>query len=352
MRRLWIGLLAAVLVIGGADTLAWYWATARLASGFDAWATARRAAGWTVRAGPPQRGGWPFSAVLVLPRLKLVAAAGPLDPWPVAWQADRLILRLRPSLPLRLSVAAAGRQDVGLAGGKAVPYTASRLVAHVSLRDGLGSRAVDVALRGLQVGAPGGADGTLDSLRLHVERPEPDAAGPPGVRFTLAARDIVLPSGRRWPLGRRIASVAAHGTLEGPLPASGSLRARAEAFQRAGGSLHLRGASLRWGPLTASLDASLRLDPALRPEGQGQAMVSGYAQALDTLAANGAVTNDAALAAKAVLSLLAAAPHPGGDETVGIPFTFHDGTLSADGMPLLRLPAIADGPAPDAPAIR
>ncbi|MGH7042654.1 MAG: DUF2125 domain-containing protein, partial [Acetobacteraceae bacterium] len=94
MRRVWIGLLAALLLLGIADTLAWYWATDRLASGFAAWTRAERNAGWTVHADPARRSGWPLSANLVVPHLRLtLAKPGPIGSWPAgqspagAWPA-------------------------------------------------------------------------------------------------------------------------------------------------------------------------------------------------------------------------------------------------------------------------
>ena len=339
MRRVWIGLLAALSVLGAADTLAWYWATARLADGFAVWAEARRESGWTVRFGSLRHAGWPFSAAVVVPRLHVVVA-GPREPWPVVWQAEQVVLRVRPRLVPRLSVSAAGRGAIGLSGSLPIPYAASRLVLHLPLHGGPGPQVVTLAVRGLRVGAGARAALALATAELRVEVAEPHPPAAPERHFAIAAHDIVLPPGRPWPLGPRIASVAARGIVRGTVPAAGTPRQRAETFQRSGGELILRTAALRWGPLTASLDATLRLDPALQPEGQGRAMVSGYAQALDTLAANGAMENDTALTAKAVLSLLAAAPRPGGRETIAIPLSLRGRTLSADGLPLLRVPLL------------
>jgi hypothetical protein len=99
---------------------------------------------------------------------------------------------------------------------------------------------------------------------------------------------------------------------------------------------------LRWGPLSASLEARLGLDASLQPTGTGQAVVSGYAQALDTLAANGALPNDAALAGKAMLSVMATPPGAdGAPAEIKLPLTLEGGVLSLRGVPLLRLPPLA-----------
>jgi hypothetical protein len=376
MRRLWIGLLAALLVLGSADTVAWYLATDRLAAGFAAWRQAEQTAGWTIRAGRARRAGWPLSADLVVPHMQVTPK--PDEPWPVTWRVQRLMLRLRPHFPLRLSIAAMGRQTLGPSAGPGIPFTASRFVLHLPWHPDPRAAAVDMVVRGLRV----------DPARKAAEAARPESAGPRakdaatttpgqmslgalrlrldwhqggtaagdnrgegnGLDFALVVRDVVLPRGHPpghpWPLGRRIASIAAHGALQGPVPQIGSPRQRLAAWQHAGGQVVLREAALRWGPLTASLAATFGLDPALQPEGQGRAMLSGYAQALDTMAANGAVTNNTAVAAKAVLSLLTIAPRPGGSDTVTVPVRLGHGVLSVEGLPLLRLPPLQLAPPP------
>ncbi|MDE2580977.1 MAG: DUF2125 domain-containing protein [Rhodospirillales bacterium] len=382
MRRILVGLLAALLVLAGVDTLAWYWATGRLAAGFEAWAQRERQAGWQVRSAPPHRAGWPLSATLVVPHLRLaLTRPQPGEPWPITWQAQDLFLRVRPQAPLHLSLAVAGRQDIGLRGAAPIPYTASRAEVEVPLDRGAEPATLDLAIDGLRVGAADHPTLTIARLRLRSAPPARNMSPPaarnmsppaarngsppaarngsppaarngspqPAVGFDLVTRDITLPPGRTWPLGRRIASVAAHGLLVGAWQAAGSPGQRIASVQRAGGRLVLHEAALRWGPLDASLAARLRLDPALRLEGSGRVMMSGYAQALDTLAANGAVGNDTAVAAKAALSLLAGAPHPPGPATITIPFTLRDGTLTADGLPLVRVPPLSPPPAPAKP---
>jgi hypothetical protein len=350
MRRILVGLLAALLVLAGVDTLAWYWATGRLAAGFEAWAQRERQAGWQVRSAPPHRAGWPLSATLVVPHLRLaLTRPQPGEPWPITWQAQDLFLRVRPQAPLHLSLAVAGRQDIGLRGAAPIPYTASRAEVEVPLDRGAEPATLDLAIDGLRVGAADHPTLTIARLRLRSAPAARNGSPQPAVGFDLVTRDITLPPGRTWPLGRRIASVAAHGLLVGAWQAAGSPGQRIATFQRAGGRLVLHEAALRWGPLDASLAARLRLDPALRLEGSGRVMMSGYAQALDTLAANGAVGNDTAVAAKAALSLLAGAPHPPGPATITIPFTLRDGTLTADGLPLVRVPPLSPPPAPAKP---
>ena len=98
--------------------------------------------------------------------------------------------------------------------------------------------------------------------------------------------------------------------------------------------------TLRWGPLAAAGTAELRLDGTLQPAGRGDARLTGYAPALDRLAAQGVITATTAAAAKAVLSLIAQ-PAPGtGEAEVTVPLTLAGRELSIGAIPLLRLPLL------------
>ena len=97
---------------------------------------------------------------------------------------------------------------------------------------------------------------------------------------------------------------------------------------------------LRWGPLDASSTATVSLDRSLQLTAEGRVLASNYAPTLDALAAHRVMGNDAALAAKAVLSLLARAPTAGGSPQVEVPFAIRDRTVAAGGIPLMKLPEL------------
>lgn len=333
--------LAILLLLGLADAAVWYLATARMERALAAWTAARRAQGWRIAYGTPRRAGLPFAAALVLPDF-LASPPGPLGlPGPggihrgrVVWRAARLTLRLPPLLPPRLTADAGGAQSLQVAAATPVPFAAARarLTLGLSWRGHIRSAALAIAdLRGAPEGRAAG---------LAVTRARLSLTPAPRNRLALALdiSDVVLPRGRVWPLGPRIASVTAQGSATAP-PRGGNARTRLARWQQAGGDLRLDRADLRWGSLDLSLAARLGLDPALRLEGTGRATIAGYAPALDTLAANGAVPDGAAVAAKAVLSLLA----DGSDKPLTIPLTLHDGRLSMDGLPLLVLAPLAPG---------
>ncbi len=336
MRRLAIGLAAAILVLGLADALAWNWATTRLAHSLASWADARRAAGWQVSSAKPIRAGFPFAAELVVPRLH-VTLPDPAGPGRISWRAARLVLRVPPLLPPRVTALPQGTQCLVAPGRPALRFHAAILAATLHLTLSGRPRSLSVRVQAL-TGDPAGAAPGLGIAALHARLV---TETPTRHVMTLTARGIALPHTRRWPLGPRIAHLAIRARLTGTLPrrrGRDKLVKWLAAWQREPGRLRIAPATLHWGPLVASGTARLTLDAALRPAGTGRLTLSGYAHALDTLAANGALTNDTARAAKAVLSLLAPATPAA---PVTIPVTLNGGRLDALGIGLARLPPLA-----------
>ncbi len=156
--------------------------------------------------------------------------------------------------------------------------------------------------------------------------------------FRIDATSIALPAGFRWALGPQIATLHLRGTLHGLVPDALTPVARAVAWRNEGGSLELRHLALHWGPLELSGRARLALDQQLQPAGDGTIRAVGYDATLDAMADAGVLTRTAALAAKAVLSLMATHPDQGQPSEVEVPLHLQDRTLSVRHAPLLRLP--------------
>ncbi|MGC8475081.1 MAG: DUF2125 domain-containing protein [Acetobacteraceae bacterium] len=328
MRRLILIFLGVLLLLGAADALAWAWATARLARQLAAWEAAQRAHGWHIAHAAPERAGFPLAARLILPRWRVFV---PLGPTRARWRAGRLVLTVPPLLPPRLIARAEGPQRLSLPGLPELHLHATELDAAFRLTLTGRPAAATLHLRGLRTdpgtAAPGLAVAALDA-RITT----------PAHRLRLSARGLVLPRTRRWPLGRQIAAFALRGRLAGTWPRTGSLSARLAAWRHRGGALRIARLALHWGRLRASLTARLRLDAALRPAGTATLRLWNGAAALDTLAANGAITNDDALAAKAVLSLVSQG-RPNGP--ISVPLVLRDGRLEALGVGILPLPPLA-----------
>jgi hypothetical protein len=337
MRR-WLWIAAVLMLIVAGDAVLWMMTTRRLEAGVGQWMTAQRAAGWHVTATDQQSGGWPFAATL---RLSHVAIEGgePFVRAGIAWRADHVTLRIAVLHPMTLQFDASGVGQVRIAAGPDVPYSASRLVAGVPLWTAIMPNSVSIAAEGLTAGGPGQTV-TIAHLVARTRLMPEAIVGEPAVTTSLSASGIVLPPGRDWALGQRIASLAADVALNGPLPTRGSLNERAVTWRDDGGVLDVRALQGVWGPLHLRAKARVQLDSDLQPVGAGSATMVGYTATADELAAHGVMTQGAAIAAKALLSLMAQTPADGGASEVRVPLSLQRRTLSMRHVPLVCVPPL------------
>lgn len=337
MRR-WPWIAAVLILIVAGDAALWRFAIRRLEGGLSDWVTAQRAAGWHVTATDQQSGGWPFAAAL---RLSHVAIEGgqPFVRGGIVWQADGVTLRVAVFHPMTLQIDASGVGRVRMASGPDVPYSASRLVIGVPLRTTTTPNSASVSAEGLTTGQPGRSV-TIHHLMARISVTSEAITGEPAVSISLSASDIVLPPRPDWALGQRIASVAADVTLDGPVPDKGSLSERAITWRDDGGVLDVRALQAMWGPLHLRAMARMQLDSDLQPVGTGSATVAGYTATADELAEHGVVTQGAAIAAKALLSLMAHTSEDGTASEVSVPLSLQHRTLSMRQVPLVRIPPL------------
>ena len=337
-RWLWFTLLATPLILLAADTLYWLFAVRNLADGFAAWEAWQRSAGWVSQHGPPERGGWPLSATLSLPAMSL-AGPSPDSRGRLVWSADRLLLRVALARPDVLEITPDGQQRIQVADTPAVPFTADELRLEVPVRSDASPNLTAIVARNLHANTPFG-DASLQQFQLHLDF-RPDAKpGEDALGFSLKAAGINPPPGVVRPLGPTIASLDADGVLMGPVPAGRTMEEQAAAWRDGGGSLEIHHLAMVWGPLDLSATATLALDDQLQPMGAGNARLVGYAEALDALAAHAAISRSAAIASKAVLSLMAHTPDDGSPPDVDVPLTLQYRTLSMRQVPLVRLPEV------------
>lgn len=345
-RRRWIVWAALPVVLLVCDVVYWSYAARQLDTGFSTWVANQRAAGWKVQATRAKIGGWPLAATLTT-RQVMLAGGTPYIPGGVRWSADRLVLRISLLHPMVLHIIASGLQHLRVANGPVIQLTGNRLQAEVPLRLDRQSRQLLFKGKQLQAGVPADGQiahlgiGTLDArVDLHPEA----ALGQPAIAFAVKADAVTLPADPHWAFGPRIASIVLNGTLNGPLPPATSITADAIAWRNAGGSLRIQRFGLHWGPMDLSGTARLALDQQLQPTGTGSAQVTGYAASLDALTTAGVISHSAALAARAVLSLMARPAADGRPAEVSVPLSLQRRTFSVQRMPLLRLP-ILDWPA-------
>jgi hypothetical protein len=333
-RRLLIGLMLIVAMFAAGVSAYWYVLTERLAAGFTNWVDGRRAAGWTVGYKEVVRAGWPMSARLVVPDFRITGGE-PEIPSGFSWSAAHVTLDIDLLHPADLVLGASGEQRLGPAGRAGYPYTAEQTRVTLALNDPAAPALISVRmlrseLSGLAIGSVAG------SVAVATAASSKENAA--GIRVSAGA--ITLPAGVPWPLGAHIASLAIDGAVTGPVPAPTAPVVAVRAWRDGGGELHIRHLDMRWGPLESSLMATASLDAALQPVAEGRVVASNYGPTLDSLAAHHVIGNDAALAAKAVLSLLAQVPGPGEPPEVEVPFTVRGGTVSARGIPLAKLPTL------------
>ncbi len=332
-RRLFLVFTALVLVIVGGVSICWYIAARRVSEGVLAWVAARRAEGWTVSTSGQTLAGWPRTAGVVVAGFRL-AGGEPDIPGGVSWGTDRLLVGLDLLHPNHLDVLASGTQRIGPLQGPEVAYTTELTHLRLPLRSP--APTVELTTRALRVGTDGLA---IASTRALITANPTAGKAQPALSVMLDAQDIMLPPHVNWPLGRHIASLSADAALDGPIPPPRGFTADLRAWRDGGGMIDVRRLDLRWGPLDGSLTATASLDENLQPLASGAARASNYAETLDVLAARRVIGADAALAAKAVLSLLASVP-ANGPAQVEVPFTIRDGTLAVRGIPLAKLPLL------------
>ncbi len=337
-RKYWVILAAVPVLLAAADIAYWRFASDRLRSGLEDWITARRAEGWVIETGPVALGGWPQTSAVTVSDLHM-RHGGKDFPGDLDWRASGIALSVSLYLPTDLLVSFRGPQHLRIGALPETAITGDAIDAVVPFRPD-DPRSFDLHASGLNIQPSAGPwHVTAGLLNAHA-----DATTGQTVGFAASAEAIALPPGFKWPLGPNISSLSAEGTLNGPFPAAGDITAGAKAWRDGGGSLEISHLAMGWGPLGLSSSATLALDDQLQPMGSGNAHVVGYAEALDRLAAGGLLTKSAAIAAKAVLSLLAGTGEGGEPSEVDVPLTLQYRTLSMRQVPLVRFPEL-DWPA-------
>jgi hypothetical protein len=348
--RLLLGALLLIAGFGAGHALLWQWMANQLEDGFAAWTAVRRSQGWQVAHGPPQRGGWPFTVTLTLPQFRLAGGEATL-PGGMAWQADRLVLRLQPPRLDRLQLDLAGRHRLRL-GDAELPFTADRLHGTLPLEQGVLPSELTMEGERLRLGTA--ADGVeLRTLQLALATRITAIEGEPAVTLRGAADDLTLPAGAGpalTALGRTIASVMLEAAITGPVPPGRTPAAQAAAWREGGGTLNLRSLALRWGPVAATTTATLTLDEALQPMGAATLRLTGGPEALDAAAAAGLVPARTAATARTFVRLLSRSPPDGGPPQLEVPLTLEDRTLTLARIAVARLPPWHWPAAPPDPA--
>jgi hypothetical protein len=340
-RRLLIaaGLVLALIALW---TAIWHLVADKIQARLGAWIEARRAEGLVAEHAGARVSGFPAAWVLIVAEPSLAGAGAAA--W--TWQGEALEARFSPGTLRDIAVRFSGVHTVSAGGGAELggAWTVraarpdGRIVLHADGRlDRLELDLGDAELRRL----PDAAPLRLRRLAGQVVVAHPAAAADHRTEtFTLSlALDGLAPvTPPVAALGSSIQSVRADLSFKGRLP-PGKLATAVAAWRDDGGTIEVRHAGLRWGPVNADASGTLALDRQNRPLGAFTARWRGYAETIDALQVSGRLRPWEAAGAKIMLGALAR-QQPDGVSQIEVPLTAQDGRLFVAGFPLLRLPPL------------
>lgn len=311
---------------------------------FNHWAQSLREQGFLVTYRTPQGSFAPWRVRLTVSALA-VSGGKAMLPGGLNWHADQLNLSLSLFSPDTLTVTPEGEQMLQAAGAPGIVFFADQLDAVVPLGVSHPDE-IDIQSQGLVASlaaSPHRQDLRIGTLDLSLQAARGGAART-SARISIAARGVGLPDDGRWPLGATISRFDSDLSLASPAISGDAPAEQARAWRDWGGVLTVQSLELHWGPLTLRGTAELGLDQHLQPAGAGEARVAGWAPTLDALARGGTIQAGVAQTAEAVLASMA---HPAQDDvdgqTLELPFTLQDSTLSVGKIPLMRFGEVVWG---------
>lgn len=161
--------------------------------------------------------------------------------------------------------------------------------------------------------------------------------------FVVRVTGLAVEDADGAPLAPHIDMLLADTALIGPPPTGWSAEALS-AWRDGGGEVDLRGLAIESGPIVMRGTGKVSLDSALRPQGVIASRISGFGELVDILFAEGAIGDDAAMALRVAIGLLAAPPEGGGPPEVTAPLFLRDGFLSIGPVPVAELKPLAGLP--------
>lgn len=343
-RRVGRVVLALLACLFGACLLyagLWVVLAAQSRASVTAWLEDRRASGYRAAHGELDVGGFPFHIRLAAENVEL-ASPDAADPW--SWSAARVLARMRPWNPDRITVSVFGVQtlDVGV-GGRTLRLRgeAKDLEAAIELSDGQPVRA-ELAMRHLSVISEASQEtasiGRMDlSLYRHLV-PDSDYQTPT-IEVRLDAGDLRLPPSVKAPLGSTLDSIAVDARLKGKAPLGPWPRDLVR-WRDQGGTVDVTRLDVSYGPLHLGGDGTLALDGDLQPIGAFTAKIEGFFETLAALEDRGLVSARDALTAKVVLGALAKRPSRGGRAVLNVSLTLQGRKLYAGPISILTMPRV------------
>jgi hypothetical protein len=339
MRRK-ILFLAALLLTAAAYTFYWYSVAELVRRGILDWSTARRAEGFTVGWDRYDVSGFPFALRVTIDQ-PVLSQSG-TEPGYAA-QAPLLVGEARPWALEQWHVTAERGARLAIEPGPARPAIT------------IAAGALSGAVRPGRIDGAAGHPGTAVTLsadnlamvgqaQLAITHAEAETVVPAHAVIShletwltanVSLSGVTLPQAVQ-PLGDTIDHLAAAIAVKGTIP-GGPHREALAAWRDDGGTLEVNSFDLGWGNLRLGAKGTLALDAGLQPIGSLTALIRGYNEILDALAAAGSLRPGDAALAKVALGLLAK-EGPDGTYEISAPLTLQNGYAFLGPARLARLP--------------
>lgn len=271
--------------------------------------------------------------------------------WPngFGFSSQKLRLRTRPWALRSFKVDATGGFEVALPAGTTRPplvIDGETLKGHASFADTAMPVAMDLTADTVSASstsaenAPPNRELTVATVAFDGKRPVVAPAADTDVAYDLSLKltSVSAQVLEGNPLGAKIDQALLHAQLLGKPPAEWD-DAGIKAWREAGGTVNLNALSLQWGQLALSGNGTLALDKEMQPEGAFTTHLTGYEQAIDSLATAGWIKPSAASIAKLALGV-ASHPGPDGKPSVDTPITIQNRRISAGAIKLGQVPEL------------
>jgi hypothetical protein len=341
IRRNQIIAIAAGLVIAAYSS--WWWLTAHALTGrIEQWIAGEQMKGAKITPTAVSVGGYPFAFSVKLTNVSVAWPGG------FGFSSQSLKLRNRPWSLRSFKVNATGGFEIALPAGTSRPalvLAGETLKGHTSFRDTAVPVSMDLSADTVSASTsttdgPASREMTAATVEFDGKRPTTTPTADTDIAYDLSLRliDLSAQALEGNPLGGTIGQTALHIQLLGAPPAQWD-DAGLKAWREAGGSVNVNALSLQWGQLAFSGNGTLALDKDMQPEGAFTAHLSGFEQALDSLAAAGWMKLSAASLAKLALGI-ASHPGPDGKPSVDTPLTIQNHRISAGAIKLGQVPEL------------
>ncbi|HEY9539599.1 MAG TPA: DUF2125 domain-containing protein [Kiloniellaceae bacterium] len=336
MRPSRLAIAASLLLLLVSLTVAgtWLWGRHALETGIARWRAEQIERGYTIDYRGPAFGGFPFALSVGFEAPRVTTPQG------LTWEGPPVQGEAKLWDPFTIDLRFPGVHRLSLMEGGALrqaDVTAEKARGKVVLQSGgqVDSAKVDLG----QLVLRGDGIGSIALQRLTAR------LGPlrPGSGSSLEELDLVaeaiglqLPPGQGGLLGDAVARLSFDSTLVGGIP-PGKPETALPAWRDRDGVWRFHRLAALWGPLDLQAEGELRLDQALRPEGQFDSRLKGAGEIIDRLTATGKLKPEAAFAARLAVAALGRPDTATGETVLSAPISLRQGMLYLGPIPLVPI---------------